>query len=267
MKKLVSLLLACVLFLLPCLGSAEGSADQEAVYDEYVENLRETDRSFTVPIGIGILQSVTIMKDGVGIALRPIGGRLFSLGLSALGFLIDLKEVELLLEDGQTIHLPAVVQLSHTEVGTFIIIYLTGSTFSSLSELFSVRSRVVKLTFIQNSRKSFDLTMDELNQALSSVYGKTVDFVKLAATAVSVFWRNLKEGIGTFAENTREAIGKAVISAGEYLSDRWTEVSGELSGMAESIGKKISDMLDSARNALREFSESVTAYWKSLPAK
>lgn len=270
MKKLVSLLLACMLFLLPSLGSAEQSAeqaDQEAVYDAYVENLRETDRSFTVPIGFGMFQSVTLMKDGIALAFKPIGGRLVSIGLSALGFLIDLKEVELLLDDGQTIRFPTAVKLSNTEVGTFIIVYITGETISSLSRLFSIRSHVARITFIQNSQNSFNMTMDEFNQALGSILGGTLDFVRLGASAVSVFWRNLKEGIGTFAANTHEAIEKAIAGTVNYLSDKWTDVSVTLSGAAESVGKKISDMIESTRKVFREFSESVTNYWQSLSAK
>ena len=266
MKKAISFILALILFLLPSMVVAE-AAEEQALYEKYVENLKETDRTFTVPIGIGIIQSVIVLKDGIGVALAPIGGRAVSIGLQALDYLIDLKEVELHLENGQKLRFPAIAKIANTEVGSFVIVYITREVISSLAELISNHSSVVRLSFIQGDQTTHDMTMEELNQSFRKAFGETIDFIRQIPKAIAVFCKNLTEGIGVFAENTHAAIEKAVVDAGRYISEKWTDVGEALFGAAESAGKAVSGVVESAGKVLEDASEAISDFWNRLFGK
>ena len=65
------------------------------------------------------------------------------------------------------------------------------------------------------------MTTEELNKTLSSITGKAVDFTKQAAEAAAAFWKNLSDGAGAFAADTRSTAEGAVTRAGEFIKGVW----------------------------------------------
>ena len=55
MKKLLSVLLAFILVFTVSASVAEAQRPEETLPDEHTEGTNETDRSFTIPVGVGIV--------------------------------------------------------------------------------------------------------------------------------------------------------------------------------------------------------------------
>ena len=63
MKKLLSVLLAFILVFTVSASVAEAQRPEETLPDEHTEETKETDRSFTITVGVGFVYSVIIYKD------------------------------------------------------------------------------------------------------------------------------------------------------------------------------------------------------------
>lgn len=251
MKKTIVGILSIflVLCLIPVCAESSTTDDQEELLDDYIENLEETDRSFTIPIGVGIIYSVILYHDSVGVVFTPIKSKSASMGLEVASFMTDLNRIQLHLLDGQTIVLPAVVDIKRYDVGTFITINLSMQAASQVVQLINNDSPVVRITFIQNSNNEYDMSIEELNRTLSSSFDSVVDIVNQASAAITVFWNNLSRGIGIFASNAYSSIESVLINVGSFIS-----------GTSSSIGEKVSDAVSSAGGAITDATTAAGDY-------
>ena len=120
MKKLLSVLLAFILVFTVSVSVAEEQKAEEQLPDEHTEETKETERSYTVPVGVGIVYSVIIYQDSISIVFTPVRNKPAELWLKTLDFLTDVKEIKLNYKDGQSVVFPATVEIKSYDVGTFV---------------------------------------------------------------------------------------------------------------------------------------------------
>ena len=275
MKRLIALMLCLALAMGLVLALAEPTADEEKLLEDYARDLDKTDRSFTLPIGIGIIYSVILRHDSVGIVLSPARSLGTALSVEALAYLTDLKEIRVLMKGGETVKLPATVEIEKYKVGTFVTLNLSMQTGSLLTQVIGKGAQIDCVTFVQNSGKEYDMTLDELNSSLSEAFGSGVDIVGQASEALKTFWANLTEGIGVFASDAYASIEKALEDVGNYMSgaassiggaiaDAWNAAGEAVSGALDAAGSAIDDAANAAGSAIEDAAGAVTDLWNSL---
>ena len=291
MKKTFAVILSfmLVLYLLPVHAESDTAQEQEELLEGYLENLEETDRSFAIPIGVGIIYSVILHNDSVGIVFTPIRSKRAAMSLEFASFMTDLKQITLHLLDGEAIVLPAVVDIKKYDVGTFITLNLSMQTASQVMQLIKNDSPVVRVTFTQNSNKEYDMSIDELNRSLSSSFDGAVDIINQVSSAISVFWTNLSRGIGVFASNAYssvesvlmnigdffsgtasligERVSDAVNDAGDAINDAASKANDFFNDAASTAGDLINDASSAAGDLIDDAAEKVTDFWKGLFGK
>ena len=269
LRKLFAILLAAVLLFSSFPAAAEGQAaeEKEDLLQEYTEEAESTDRYFNVPVRIGIISSVNIRKDGLGIVFQPIAGTAARMALKTFVFITDLKTIELILEDGRSLEVPAVVSVLDNEAGTFIELNVTLSGAKAVAELLKNKTPVKTISFIRNSQPRVDMTVEELNQALGAVTGGAVNLSNQAAEAVSVFWKNLSEGAGTFAADARSAAEGAIGKAGDFVTEKWDSAEKAASDAAGKVSGKVQDALDAARGFFRKAAVFFSGLWNRITGK
>jgi len=82
MKKLVSWMLAIMLAVLsmPAIAETIPADGEEELLDQYVSELKDSDEFFSIPIRFGIIYSVALYRNGVGIVFQPVTNKAASLG-------------------------------------------------------------------------------------------------------------------------------------------------------------------------------------------
>ena len=246
LKKIFIMLLAVTLIFasVPSWAETQTEEEKEELLQQYTEQAGNDDKYFNVPIRIGIINSINIRKDGLGLVFQPITGTVTSMSLKALSFLIDLKEIGVHLENEQTVKVPAVVKILDNEAGTFIELNLTLSGARSISDLIASESPVKTVSFIQNDNSQIDMTIEELNNALGSITGGVVDITNQVGEAISTFWKNLTGGIGTFVTDAFTSIGGALNQAGEFIAEKWDAAGETVNGALEAAGGFLDDAAD-----------------------
>ena len=278
-KKWMALFIAVTLVFTSVLSYAEKPAEeQEEEVGEFMEELGETSQSFTIPINIGPVYSVIIRHDGIGIALSMIKSKSISLALEAVSFFTNLKEMDIHLENGKKYTIPAVVQILNQKVGTFIVFNVTEKAATSILDIISSGSPVVRFSFIQNNDNRIDMTVDEVNEAMTKATGEATDIVNQAGEAADKFWKNFSAGIGKYAEDTYADLSKALADAGDFLSNAANDLgksltdtansAGEFIGSAmESAGESIGEAMESAGESIGEAMENLGNLWNGLWGK
>jgi len=264
-KKIVLVVLALSLLFTCTVSLSEVvSEDSEEILGEYIDEMKESGRTFTIPLHIGPIYSVIVRKDGIGIVFNMVKSKAMELSLEAISFVTDLEEMDIALENGASFNIPAVVQLQSYDVGSFITLNLSAKATSTLIELLNQSSPIVKFTFVQGDGNKIDMTVDEVNKALSDASGTAVDIVNQAGTAAGEFFNNLGAGAGTFAADAYASVEQAVINAGDALIDAANDAGDFLGEAADSVGEFLGNTAESAGGALEDAAESVTDFWKGL---
>lgn len=289
-RKILTLFIVFMMTCLPMISSAETNTDElKSESEEFVEELGETSRSFTIPINIGPIYSVIIRKDGIGIAISLIKNKSMSLAMETVSFLNDLKEVVVQLENGKEYKIPAVVQLLNHEVGSFIVMNVSGEAAKKIIDIVFSGSPAMSFSFIQNDNNRKDMTVDEVNEALTKATGEATDVVKQAREAVIKFWENFSSEAGKYAENTYADISNTLIGAGDFLSNSANDIGKSISDTAnaageyingimesagvsigeamDSAGKSIGEAMDSAGESIGEAVENIGNFWNGLWGK
>jgi len=267
LKKMFIILLASIFAFTVFPAAAEEQTGKEALLQEYTEEAEATEKYFNVPVRVGIINSVNIRKDGLGIVFQPISSTAAKMGLKALAFLADLKEIQVLLEDGRSIGVPAVVKVLDNEAGTFIELNVTISGAKTISELITNRDAVRTISFIHNDQSRTDMTTEELNKTLSTVTGKAVDFTKQAADAAAAFWKNLSDGAGMLAADAYSTAEGAITQAGEFITGTWDSAGKALSEAAGKTGDIAENALEAARGFFRNAAVFISQLWRSITGK
>lgn len=250
LKKVFIMLLAVTLIFasVPSWAETQTEEEKEELLQQYTEQAETEDKYFNVPIRIGIIHSVNIRKDGLGLVFQPITGPVAVMSLKALRFLIDLKEIGIHLENGQTVEVPAVVKVLDNEAGTFIELNLTLSGARAISDLITSESPVKAVSFIQKDSSQIDMTIEELNNTLSSIAGRAVDITKQAGEAISAFWKNLTGGIGTFVTDAFTTIEGAFNKAGEFIAEKRDAAGEAVNGAWEAVAGFLHKAADTVKN-------------------
>lgn len=267
LKKIIIILLAAVFAFTAFPMAAEGQNEKEALLQEYTEEAEAAEKYFNVPVRAGIINSVNIRKDGLGIVFQPISSTLAKMSLKALTFLADLKEIRVFLEDGRSIGVPAVVKILDNEAGTFIELNVTLSGASAIAELITNRNEVKTISFIHNDQSRTDMTTEELNKTLSSITGKAVDFTKQAAEAAAAFWKNLSDGAGAFAADTRSTAEGTITRAGEFIKGVWDSAGKALSEAVSKTGDTMENALEAAKGVFRNAAVFIFRLWRGIAGK
>ena len=268
LKKSLSLLLALALVLIPSLAAAEDDSAKEELLEEYMENIEETDRSFTIPISFGILQAITLQKDGVGISFKTFTNLVTATGLEIVSIATDLKQIDIHLSDGHLVSFPAVVQIKQNDdFGTYIKINISKKAAKSIADLVQSKAPIVQITFTQNSGAKQSMTVDELNKALSEVFGGTVDIVNQGASAVAAFWEKLSQGAGTFYSNAYDSVESALVQAGDFIANTASDVGQALTDAASTAGSAVSDAIGTTGDFVGDAADTVSNFWNGLWGK
>lgn len=252
MKRLTAVLLALLLFLSPACQAASAEAvteaaeetpqltetvseEQQKIYDEYVEELKESKRVMTVPVGSGLVHSILVKEDGFGIVLNLVTGKTLADSLKALAFLADLTAVDVYLENGEKYAIPAVVEIQFYNIGAFVTLNITVEAAKTLAGIIGSKSLVEKIVFTQGSGKQTELTVAELNESLSKVTGKVVDVLERARRVVRVFWLLLSRRVVRFASNAYDAVQSLIADVGSSLQKAGSEAGEKLQDAAKSV--------------------------------
>ena len=264
-KKIFLFVLVTVILLTVSLSFAESTTEeQEQALTDYVNEVKESGRSFTVPINIGPIYSVIVKEDGIGIVFSFIKSKAVSVGLEAISFVTDLKEMDISLENGKTFTIPAVVALQSHDVGTFIIFNISLEAANAIIEMVDQGSPVVKFTFIQGSGNRVEMSVDEVNQALSDATGSTVDIVNQGISAVTEFGNNLASGIGKFMEDAYSATEKAIVDAGDTIVNIANDAGSAIVDAGNAVGDFLGDASEAVGDSLSDAMDSVGNFWNGL---
>ena len=264
MKKLVALLVVFSLVFSMIVSLAEDKKDEEELLNDYVEDMDETDSSFTVPVGFGIIYSVIIYRDGVGIVFSPLKSKTAALGLKALDFITDVQEIKLYYKNGQSTVVPATIEVKSYDVGTFISLNLSSKTMKAISDLSAIESELDRVAFVHGDKTEQEMSINELNQTLSNVFGSTVDIANQTISALSIFWNNLSNGVGVLAANTFSAAEKALVEAGDWISDSASSIGQSMTELADKAGETFNNALEETGEFLENAGDKVSDFWKGL---
>ena len=264
MKKLLSVLLAFILVFTISASVAEAPKTEKALPDEHTEETKETDRSFTIPVGVGIVYSVIIYKDSISIVFTPVRNKPAELGLKTLDFLTDVKEIKLSYKDGQSVVFPAAVEIKSYDVGTFVSLNLSLKTVRAVSDLFATESDPDKIAFVRSDGTEREMSLVELNQALSEAFDSAADLAARTGKAIAVFLKNLSQGIWIYAEETSASVGKALAEAGRWISESASSVSQSVNKLKGKAGEALDKTAGSLRDHLESAAETVKDIWSGL---
>ncbi len=264
-KKIFLFALVTVILLTVSLSSAESTTEeQEQALVDYVNEMKESGRSFTVPLNIGPIYSVIVKEDGIGIVFSFIKSKAVSVGLEAISFVTDLKEMDISLENGKIFTIPAVVALQSHDVGTFVIFNISLESAKAIMEMINQDSPVVRFSFIQGNGNRIEMSVDEVNQALSAATGNTVDIVKQGLSAVTEFGNGLTSDIGQFLEDTYAATEKAIVDAGDTLANLANDAGSAIADAGNAVGDFLGDASEAVGDSLSDAMDSVGSFWNGL---
>ena len=255
MKKLLSVLLAFILVFTVSASVAEAHKPEETLPDEHTEGTNETDRSFTIPVGVGIVYSAIIYKDSISIVFTPVRNKPAELWLKTLNFLTDVKEIRLNYKDGQSVVFPATVEIKSYDVGTFVSLNLSLKTVRAVSDLFATESDPDKITFVRS---------DGTERELSNAFDSAVDIAARTGKAIIVFLKNLSRGIWIYAEETSASVGKALAEAGRWISESASSVSQSVNKLKDKAGEALGNTMGNIRDHLESAAETVKDIWNGL---
>ena len=208
MKKLLSVLLAFILVFTVSASVAEAQRPEETLPDEHTEETKETDRSFTIPVGVGIVYSVIIYRDSISIVFTPVRNKPAELWLKTLDFLTDVKEIKLNYKDGQSVVFPATVEIKSYDVGTFVSLNLSLKTVRAVSDLFATES--------------------DPDTSVGKALAEAGRWISKSASSVSQSVNKLKDKAGEALGNTMGNIRDHLESAAETVKDIWNGLRGLL---------------------------------------
>ena len=261
LKRLISVLLVLILvFTVPISVAEDGKAEGE-LSEGYAEETKEADRSFTIPVGVGIIYSVIVYKDGVSVVFTPIRNKAAAVGLKTLDFLADVEEIKLYFKDGQSVVFPATVEIKSYDVGTFVALNLSLKTVAAISDLSSVKSVPERVAFVHGDRTEQEMSLDELNQALSDAYGRTVDIANQAGKAVTLFLKKLSDGVRILAADAFESLGKILTDAGQWLSDTASSAGRSINELKDKAGEAFGNALESTGELMENAADTFMDLW------
>lgn len=264
MKKLLSVLLAFILVFTVSVSVAEEQKAEEQLPDEHTEETKETERSYTVPVGVGIVYSVIIYQDSISIVFSPVRNKAAEFGLKALDTLTDVKEIKLYYQDGQPVAFPVSVEIKSYDVGTFVSLNLSLDTVKALSDLFAAESDPDRVVFVRGDGTEQVMSLVELNQALSDAFDSAVDIAARAGKAIGTFLKNLSQGIWFYAEKTSASLGKALAEAGRWISEKASSVGQSVNKLKDKAGEAVGNTAGNIRDHLKNASETVKEIWNGL---
>ena len=264
MKKLLSVLLALVLvFTLP-VSVAEEQKAEDQLPDEHTEETKETDRSFTIPVGVGIVYSVIIYKDSISVVFSPVRNKTAEIGLKTLDFIADVQEIKLYYKDGQSLVFPATFEIKSYDVGIFVSLNLSLKTITALSDLFAAESVPDRVAFVRKDGTERVMSLKELNQALSDAFDSMVDIAARAGKAIAVFLKNLAQGVWFYAEEASASAGKALAEAGRWISESASSVGQSVNKLKDKAEEAMGNTLEKIGGHLKDAYESVKDIWYGL---
>lgn len=264
MKKLLSVLLAFVLIFTVSASVGEEKKPEKILPDSQSEEKEETNRSFTIPVGVGIIYSVILDQDSVSVVFSPIRNKAAALGLKSLDFLADVKEIKCSYMDGRSVVIPAGIEIKSYDVGTFICLNLSFKTVTAIPELFASESGLDKVAFVLSDGTEREMSISELNQALSSAFGTVVDIAAQAKKAIVVFLKNLSNKVWWFAEKTSSSVRQPLADAWRWISDSAASAGQSLSKLKGKVREAIGSALENSRSFLKDTAEKVEDFWNGL---
>jgi len=264
MKKLLSVLLAFILVFTISASVAEGQKAEEQLPDGHPEETKEADRSYTIPVGVGIVYSVIIYKDSISVVFSPVRNKAAEIGLKALDTLADVKEIKLYYQDGQAVAFPVSVEIKSYDVGTFVSLNLSLDTVKAASDLFAAESGPDRVAFVRGDGTERVMSLTELNQTLSDAFNSTVDIAARTGKAIGVFLKNLAQGVWFYAEKTSASAGKALAEAGRWISESASSVGQSMNKLKDKAGEAVGNTLEKIGGHLKDAYESVKDIWNGL---
>ena len=264
MKKLLSVLLAFILVFTISASVAEGQKAEEQLPDGHPEETKEADRSYTIPVGVGIVYSVIIYKDSISVVFSPVRNKTAEVALKALDFIADVQEIKLYYKDGQPVAFPATVEIKSYDVGTFICLNLSLDTVKALSDLFGTESGPDRIAFVSKDGTERVMSLSELNKALGDAFDSAVDIAARAGKAIGVFLKNLSQGVWFYAEKTSASAGKALAEAGRWISESASSVAQSVNKLKDKAGEAVGNTLEKIGGYMKDAYESVKDIWNGL---
>ena len=264
MKKLLSVLLAFILLFTISISAAEDPKAEEELPDGFVEAIAETDRSYTVPVGFGIFYSVIIFRNGVSVVFSPIRNRAALIGIKTIDHLTDVKEIRVHFKNDQTAVLPAVIEMKSYDVGTFFSLNLTVKTVTAAFKLFSMKSAPDKVIFVHSDGTENEMSIGDLDQALSDLFGSTVDVANRAGKAVETFLNNLKNGVRIFVSESSDSVGKALKDAGHWISESVSSAGEKAKELKDKAKESIGNAVESTGEVMQNAAETFKEFWNGL---
>ena len=261
MKKLLSALLAFILIFTLSVSAAENKEAGETLPDEPFEQTEEADRSYVIPVRVGILYSVIIQRGGVRAVFSPIRSKVADIGLKVLKFITDVKEIKLYFKNGQTAVLPALIEVQSYDIGIFVSLNLSVKIVTAIIDLFTKKSVVEKVAFVHSDQTEQIVTLGDLNQVLGSVFGCAVDVVKRAGKAIGTFLKNLTKGVWTSPAESSGSVRDTLVNA-------WKQITESAGQSVKDLKDKAGDMLDNALESAGELvdnaAEKFKDFWNGL---
>ena len=199
-----------------------------------------------------------------GFVFTPVRNKPAELWLKTLNFLTDVKEIRLNYKDGQSVVFPATVEIKSYDVGTFVSLNLSLKTVRAVSDLFATESDPDKITFVRSDGTEREMSLAELNQALSNAFDSAVDIAARTGKAIIVFLKNLSRGIWIYAEETSASVGKALAEAGRWISESASSVSQSVNKLKDKAGEALGNTMGNIRDHLESAAETVKDIWNGL---
>ena len=264
MKKLLSVLLAFILVFTVSVSVAEDKTEEKALSDSPSEGAEETVRSFTIPVGVGIVDSVILYRGSASVVFSPIRNKAAVLALKTLDFLADVKEIKLYYQDGQSVVLPVGIEIRSYDVGTFISLNLSLKTVTTIPDLFAAKSGLDRVAFVLGDGSEREMSLSELNQALSGAFGTAVDIASQAKEAIVVFLKNLSNKVWAFAKRTSASFRQTLADAWRWLSESAASSGQSLNELKEKVREAFGNVLENSGSYWKYASRSVKRLWNGL---
>ena len=267
MKKLLSVLLAFILIFTISVSAAENKQAGEELTAESVEQTEgteETDRSYVIPVRVGILYSVIVYRGGVSVVFNPILSKAADIGLKALKLITDVKEIKLYYKNGQTAVLPALIEIQPYDIGTVISLNLSVETVTAVIDLFTKGSGLDRIAFVHSDMTEQCISLNGLEQVLSDVFGCTVDIAKRAREAIGVFLENMSNRVWTSTTESATSVKDTLINAWKRITESTASAGQSLKNIKDKAGETLDNALESAGEAVENAAEKFRNFWDGL---
>ena len=253
MKKLLSVLLAFILIFTISVSAAENTEAGADLPDKPAEETEEADRSYVIPVRVGILYSVIVYRGGVSVVFNPITSKVTEVGLKVVRLISDVKEIKLYYQDGQTAVLPALIEVQTNDAGAVISLNLSVKTVTAVIDLFSKKSGLDKIAFVHSDMTEQFISLKSLDQALSDAFGCAVDVAQRAGKAIGTFLKNITNRIWTSTTESAASLKDSLISAWKRITES-----------AVSDGPSVKDEEDKAEEKPDNFFENAAEKFKDF---